>query len=240
LAIELESMRTVVQRAPPLVPRGVILALGLGVAFGAGLVVGGSGQANAVNIDGAPARDPLVLAANRSAALEETRAALKLTYASELVRPDPPAPRRPPPPKVAAAPAVRREEASAPLEAPPASMPPPPPLQMPTAQNDEPAGDAIEDVDKRSGEDLKAALARVVEDLQPTAGFSLQVAAAATQAGADDVVRKLAAQGHSARVIEGQVGGHPVFRVRVGAFTDRAQADAYKAKLAMPAFIVNE
>ena len=31
-----------------------------------------------------------------------------------------------------------------------------------------------------------------------------------------------------------------VFRVRVGAFADRAQADSYKQKLAMPAFIVRE
>lgn len=235
MAIDVDRMRTVMQRAP-LLPRGVIAALGLGVAFGAGLVVGGSGQARAVDCE--QTRDMLVLARNRSAALDDTRAKLKLSYASELLRPDPSEPRRPPSPRVVPAASLRSEEGATPLQTPPALVEPPVVAQPPRAVPDE--LQVVEDVQKRSGDDLKAALARVVDDLKPVAGFSLQVAAAATQAGADDVKKKLAAQGHSTRIIEGQVGGQPVFRVRVGAFSERAQAVAYQQKLPMPTFIVNE
>ena len=241
MLIDLDRMRsagrTLIQRAP-ILPRGVLVGVGVGVAFGIGLVVGGSGGAHAVAAS-QPA-DVLTIAQGKSNALDETRARLKLTYASELLTRDAAEPRRAPParalqPTVAV---TQEEEAAAPLESPPAPVEAPP--APPAAAADESDGERGEDVQKRSGADLKAALARVVDDLKPAARFSLQVAAAPTQAGAQAVVDKLGSQGHSARVIEGQVGGKPVFRVRVGAFNDRAQADAYKARLALPAFIVNE
>lgn len=246
MAIDFDRMasagRTIVQRAP-MVPRGVFIALGVGVAFGAGIVFGGSGGAHATGVR--EERDQLVLAADKSAALEETRTRLKLSYANELQKPDPAEPHRAPPPRAAAA---KQEEAAAPLEPPPAPLVEAPVVALapaaakPAAAAAEIEGESErdEDVEKRSGADLKAALARVVDDARPGARFSLQVAAAPTQAGAEEVARKLGAQGHAARVVEGQVGGKPVFRVRVGAFNERAQADGYKSRLAMPAFIVTE
>jgi cell division protein FtsN len=256
LGIDLDRMRTVVQRAPG-APRGLVAAVGLGVAFGLGAVIGGGGDARALGREDVAAQiaardgrveDQLVVATKRSEALAETRAKLKLTYGAELAKPDAPEPPR----KLAkAAPAAsaattqaKAEEVADPIEAPPAPVvdappPAPPPAAAPDAGA--PDEDDDEDVAKRSGDDLKAAIARVVADVPASdAQFTLQVAAAPTQAGADDVVKKLNSAGHSARVVEGQVGGKPVFRVRVGAFTDRAQADSYKNKLAMPAFIVRE
>lgn len=254
MGIDLDRMRTVVQRAPG-APRGLVAAVGLGVAFGLGAVIGGGGDARALGRDDVAAQvaahegrveDQLVVASKRSAALEETRAKLKLTYGAELAKPDAPEPRRTLAKAVSTTTSpttvvAKTEDVADPIEAPPAPVAdavpaPPPPIVAPDAGVDD-----DEDVAKRSGDDLKAAIARVVADTPEAARFTLQVSAAPTQAGADDVVKKLAAAGHAnARVVEGQVGGKPVFRVRVGAFTDRAQADGYKNKLAMPAFIVRE
>lgn len=95
---------------------------------------------------------------------------------------------------------------------------------------------------------LQAALARVLGSapavLAPRAspsGYALQLASTPTRESAEAMVHKLIAQGHTgARVVEGDVGGKAVFRVRVSGFTERAAADAYKGKLATPAFIVAE
>lgn len=261
MGIDLDRMRTVVQRAPG-APRGLVAAVGLGVAFGLGAVIGGGADARALGRDdvaaleariderdgrGRRVEDQLVVASKRSEALEETRAKLKLTYGTELAKPDAPEPRRTlakaPAAAAAATTVAKKEEVAEPIEAPPAPVvDTPAPAPAVAAAPDAGGADVDEDVAKRSGDDLKAAIARVVADTDAAgdAQFTLQVAAAPTQAGADDVVKKLAAAGHSARVVEGQVGGKPVFRVRVGAFTDRAQADSYKQKLAMPAFIVRE
>lgn len=260
MGIDLDRMRTVVQRAPG-PPRGIIAALGLGVAFGVGTLVGSGAEARAIApVDGDGDGDALIAASARADKLDETRAKLnlKLTYASELTKPDPAEPRRAAPGKAAQ---TAKLDVAEPLEVTPPEVTPPevtppapaptetPPESSPAARdtNGEPAEQAdngdggAEDVEKRSGDDLKAALARVVEDVQPAGKYTLQVAAAPTQSGADEFVRKLSAAGHTgARVVEGQVGGKPVFRVRVGAFPDRAAADAYKAKLTMPAFIVSE
>ena len=254
MGIDLDRMRTVVQRAPG-APRGLVAAVGLGVAFGLGAVIGGGADARALGRDDVAAQvlaregrveDQLVVATKRSDALEETRTKLKLTYGAELAKPDAPEPRRTlaKTPAAAATTVAKTEEVADPIEAPPAPVVDAlvvavaPPAVAPDADVDD-----DEDVAKRSGDDLKAAIARVVADTPnaSAAQFTLQVAAAPTQTGADDVVKKLAAAGHTtARIVEGQVGGKPVFRVRVGAFADRAQADGYKQKLTMPAFIVRE
>lgn len=249
MGIDLDRMRTVVQRAPG-PPRGLVAAVGIGVAFGLGAVVGG-GDARALGRDDFPGQgrveDALVVATGRADALEETRAKLKLTYGTELSKPDAPEPRRvlakasATVTTTAATTTAKKEEAAEPIEPPPApAIDEPAPAARVAARDDAADAGLAEDVSKRSGDDLKAAIARVVADEKPAAKFALQVAAAPTQAGADEVVKKLAAASHSARIVEGQVGGKPVFRVRVGGFADRAAADAYKAKLALPAFIVNE
>jgi hypothetical protein len=217
LGIDLDRMRTVVQRAPG-APRGLVAAVGLGVAFGLGAVIGGGGDARALGRDDVTAQvvgrveDQLVVASKRADALAETRAKLKLTYGAELAKPDAPEPPR----KLVKA-TAKVEEVADPIEAPPAPVADAAPAAPPAVAPDAGTNEDDEDVAKRSGDDLKAAIARVVasDAASSAAQFTLQVAAASflTTSSAPACV---------------------------GAFTDRAQADAYKNKLNMPAFIVRD
>lgn len=290
---DFRAPRTLLTRAPVL-PRGLVAAVGVGVAFGLGIVAGGGiGEAQGAS---PPARalagelDVLRLAEGRSQVLEEKRERLKLTYAQELTRPEPPVVERAiERQSVAAAagktaaeratlaqPAAATDEVAAPLEPPPAPMPevrPEPARLARAAGGADGGGDGNDDEDSDDGgsdregaeddqvrdgkvagggekadnQHLQVALAKVlggapavVDAPAPVKTFALQVASAPTRAGAEELAKKLSAQGHKARVIEGEVGGKAVFRVRVGGFADRADADAYKAKLATPAFVVSE
>jgi hypothetical protein len=96
---------------------------------------------------------------------------------------------------------------------------------------------------------IQAALAHVLEKHDATAPavvqapasasktFALQVASSPTRAGAEAAAKKI---GHDARVVEGEVGGKAVFRVRLGSYADRAAAERAKGALSMPSFIVAE
>lgn len=286
---DLRAPRTSLTRAPVL-PRGLVAAVGVGVAFGLGVVAGGgigeaqgaSPQAHAL----AAEVDVLRLAEGRSQVLEEKRERLKLTYAQELTRPEPPVVERAierqrvpgagdkaAEGKAAAEKAAEgataeraaakaaTDEVAASLEPPPPPMPEVKPEPVKLARDDESANDgadasADEELagakaeaprEKADNQHLQAALAKVlggapavVDAPAAVKTFALQVASAPTRAGAEELAKKLAAQGHTARVVEGDVGGKAVFRVRIGAFADRAMADAYKAKLATPAFVVSE
>jgi cell division septation protein DedD len=62
-------------------------------------------------------------------------------------------------------------------------------------------------------------------------GFAIQVAALRQRAEADSVARGLTSKGYSAYVMNPDAGAPAVFRVRVGKFKDRREAESIAAKL---------
>lgn len=62
-------------------------------------------------------------------------------------------------------------------------------------------------------------------------GFAIQVAALRERAEADTMVKRLAGKGYPAYVLAPAKGAPSVFRVRVGKFKDRREADAIAARL---------
>ena len=79
------ARRTLIQRSTVL-PRPVLAAVGIGAAFGLGILAGGIGEARGA----APAGDEDVLAAARarSVALVEKQGAIKLAFPAELLAPE--------------------------------------------------------------------------------------------------------------------------------------------------------
>ncbi len=63
------------------------------------------------------------------------------------------------------------------------------------------------------------------------AGFAIQVAALRRRAEAEGVARGLSAKGYPAYVMSPDTGAPAVFRVRVGKFQDRNQAESIAARL---------
>jgi len=63
------------------------------------------------------------------------------------------------------------------------------------------------------------------------AGFAIQVAALREQQEADVIVKRLAGKGYPAYVVAPAKGAPPVFRVRVGKYQDRSEADTVAARL---------
>jgi cell division septation protein DedD len=62
-------------------------------------------------------------------------------------------------------------------------------------------------------------------------GFSIQVAALAKRDEAETIVRRLVGKGYSAYVMAPANGAPSVFRVRVGKFKDRREAESVSARL---------
>lgn len=65
----------------------------------------------------------------------------------------------------------------------------------------------------------------------PGAGFAIQVAALRQRAEADSVARGLSNKGYPAYVLSPDAGAPPVFRVRVGKFKDRREAESVATRL---------
>jgi DedD protein len=63
------------------------------------------------------------------------------------------------------------------------------------------------------------------------AGFAIQVAALRQRAEADGVAQSLASKGYPAYVLGPEAGAPAVFRVRVGKFKDRGEAETVAARL---------
>ena len=63
------------------------------------------------------------------------------------------------------------------------------------------------------------------------AGFAIQVAALREREEADVIVKRLAGKGYPAYVVSPARGAATIFRVRVGKYKDRAEADTVAAKL---------
>jgi cell division septation protein DedD len=76
-----------------------------------------------------------------------------------------------------------------------------------------------------------ATSASAVPGEPPGDGFAIQVAALAKREEAETIVRRLAGKGYSAYVLAPSSGAPSVFRVRVGKFKDRQEAESVAARL---------
>ncbi len=108
---------------------------------------------------------------------------------------------------------------SAPAAAPTARTQPPTPAKI-TTPAPVPAARAAA---------TNAAAARAAEPAG--GGFAIQVAALRQRAEADSVARGLTGKGYPAYVMNPDAGAPAVFRVRVGKFKDRREAESIAAKL---------
>ena len=64
-----------------------------------------------------------------------------------------------------------------------------------------------------------------------TDGFAIQLAALAKRDEAEGIVRRLTSKGYSAYLIPPAAGAPPVYRVRVGKFKERREAESISARL---------
>jgi DedD protein len=145
----------------------------------------------------------------------------KLSYAERLGSAEPPSePLKPEPtPAPAAAPPTPRSESPA-AAAPPvaaAPAPPPPPAKAAAQASPPPA---------------KTAAPAAKSVAEPAgAGFAIQVAALRESDEADAIVKRLAGKGYPAYVVAPAKGTAAIYRVRVGKFKDRHEADTMAARL---------
>jgi DedD protein len=72
----------------------------------------------------------------------------------------------------------------------------------------------------------------VAQSTEPAGGgFAIQVAALREPEEADAIVKRLAGKGYAAYVVGPAKGTPPVYRVRVGKFKERREADTVAARL---------
>jgi DedD protein len=121
-------------------------------------------------------------------------------------------PRKEPPPKAApvAAPAPAAPAPATPAAAPPAPAPSTPAPATPAAANRPSPGIPTE---------------------PRGSGYAIQVAAFSGRGEAETIVKRLAGKGYSAYLVTPQAGQPPMFRVRVGKFTARADAERVATRL---------
>jgi cell division septation protein DedD len=62
-------------------------------------------------------------------------------------------------------------------------------------------------------------------------GYAIQLAALSKREEADGIARRLTGKGYPAYVLSPEAGAPAVFRVRVGKFTDRREAESVRARL---------
>ncbi|HEX3645541.1 MAG TPA: SPOR domain-containing protein [Vicinamibacterales bacterium] len=167
----------------------------------------------------APGSDPTTVAAPPPPAED-------VTYPNRLTKQNPPEEKLKPAPD-RAAPAERGAlaERSAPAEraatpvaaAPPASAPPAPPSPTPAK---EPARAAAPPV------------TQAATSPEPSGqGFAVQIAALNVRSEADAIAKRLSTKGYAAYVMTPANGTPSVFRVRVGKFTTRREAETVAARL---------
>ena len=153
----------------------------------------------------------------------------KLSYAERLGAPEPPKetlkPETAPPP---ATPPTPKSDAASPA---PAAAVPAPTKTAPPVTKTAPAP-------TRTTPPAKNAAATPATKVEPPAtsaepggaGFAIQVAAVREAGEADAMVKRLAAKGYSAYVFR-PAKADGIFRVRVGKFKDRREADTVAARL---------
>jgi len=143
-----------------------------------------------------------------NAAVEQLKPAPERSAAA-VERPAPPAPREAPPP------APRETPPPAPRETPPAAVretPPPAPAPAPKASAQAPAADAAH--------------------AEPAGqGFAVQIAALNVRSEADAIAKRLSSKGYAAYVLAPADGTPSVYRVRIGKFPTRREAESIAARL---------
>ena len=193
----------------------VVIGVGvflMGVLVGRGvLATRGAPGAETTVAAAEPEPPPPPASASPAESTSPATAGEKLSYAERLGSAEPPKePLKPEPaPAPAAVPPTPRSEtpaASLPVAAAPAPAPAPPPAARtaaPAARSAGPAG----------------------------AGFAIQVAALRESEEADAIVKRLAGKGYPAYVVTPAKGTAAIYRVRVGKFKDRHEADTVAARL---------
>lgn len=132
-----------------------------------------------------------------------------------------------------AAPAAAGNTATSPAPAVPAlpGTTIPDPVTAPPAASADPLGDLASAQVKAA--EAKAAAAAATQAASANDGFNYFVQAGAfrTQADAEAQKARLAIQGWEARITEREQNGRPIFRVRIGPFGQRGDAEQIKQKL---------
>ena len=159
---------------------------------------------------------PPPASATPSSSSSPATAGEKLSYAERLGSPTPPKEAL----KPDAAPAPP-ESAPSPKSEAPAPEPATPPGPAPAAKSAPPA--------TKNAAATAAPAAKSTEPSGP--GFAIQVAALREPEEADAIVKRLAGKGYPAYVVTPAKGAPSVYRVRVGKFKDRREADTVAAKL---------
>lgn len=197
---------------------GVFL-MGLQVGRGVLMARGVPGAENTIAANETEPPPPPASASPSSTSSPAT-AGEKLSYAERLGAATPPKESLKP-----EAPAAPADAPSPKAEAPdPAPAPPPAPLAKTTA----PSAPAS----KAAPAPAKNAAAPAVQSTEPAGpGFAIQVAALREVEEANAIVRRLAGKGYSAYVVAPAKGQPPVYRVRVGKFKERREADTVAARL---------
>ena len=246
-------------------PRALLAAVGIGTAFGAGVVLGGAHFAHAVPTE--PEGQGVIARAElRTAELDRVRQGLKLSWHQELTGPEPA--RQPAPPLVVTKRAATEQKKPAPLQEPPSSPPmvdasmlsaPLEAAEPPAPRADDTRDDAAHaDVDDEGDIEiarpdprrLQAAMDKVLGAAAPHQAavddvderrYAVQVASASSEAGAKEMGAKVKARGFDAVVIPADIPGKgTVYRVRVRGFASRAAADAAKARLGQGLVVADE
>jgi len=244
-----DRSRTLIEKSASL-PKALVAAVGVGVAFGAGLVAGGIGKADAAVVADV---DPVVSAQARTTSYEARMKGVQLTWHKELTSFDPELPAAPRP----ATPAALKP--AAPLAEDPSSSPivdravltaplPPEPVARPVARAEADADtDDSDDADARAPDPkrLGAAITRVLGEKTKTdpvseKRYAVQLASTSTQASAVILAETWSSRGVKALVVSAEVPGKgTMYRVRVEGIASRAAADALKARLGQ-GLVVND
>jgi cell division septation protein DedD len=197
---------------------GVFL-MGLQVGRGVLMARGAPGAENAAGATEAEPPPPPASASPGSSTLPAT-AKEKLSYAERLGAPEPP------------------KETLKPETASPPATPPTPRSDAPGPAASAPPRTKTAPVLTKTAPPAKTAAATPTTKADPPAtsaepsgpGFAIQVAAVREAGEADAMVKRLAAKGYSAYVFR-PAKSDGIYRVRVGKFKDRREADTVAARL---------
>ncbi len=236
-----DRSKTILESSSSL-PRALVVAVGVGLAFGAGVVVGAPDHGGATGGAVDERSDPVVAAAVRTKLYEERMKGVQLTWPKELTSFDPvlPAPPKSTPTKTtkplseeaSSSPIVDKAVVAATAE---------PVVVAKAAVVEEDAG--VKDDDVVNAPDPKRlddAISKVLgeqkksptQETSTEKRYALQLASTGTAASAKVLADSWTQKGVKAGVVEAEVAGKgTMYRVRVAGIASRAAADALKAKL---------
>lgn len=106
-----------------------------------------------------------------------------------------------------------------------------PPAEPPTPKPEAPARADASEPRRVPAVAASSAPASSVSTEPPGSGFAIQVAALREREEADVIVKRLAGKGYPAYVVTPAKGAPSVYRVRVGKYQDRREADTVAARL---------